>query len=873
MASTAELQLLIKARDEASGVLGAVSKKAGGLANVMGKAIRAGALAGGVAVAGLGIAAIKMGLDFEKGMAEVRTLLPELSEEGFGQLKQGVLDLSKELGIATSEAVPGLYSAISLGVPPDNVLSFMETAAKASIGGVTDLDTSVKVIQGTIKSYGEGVLDAQQVSDILFTAVKLGGTTFSELGASLSKVLPTAAAIGVSFEDVTSQIAVMTSQMVPTAEAVTLMKQGFAEASKTGTKLSDAIVDLTGRSFAELIKKGASTSEIFDSLRSSMPLQEFKDLFGSNEAMNAALLITGPNAQAAADALAEAKDSAGAGEAAFDVMADTASNKLGVAINLLKVTLTELGIKILPLLTKGLDKVLPFLEENLPKAIEKIEGVIEDARPVVERFVKSFAKGIGVLKDAIEPLFKFIIGNKAVLIGAIAAIGVAILLAFGPGAIAIVAIIGLIALIGVIKDNWDSLKVVLIPVGIALGIVAGVILAAMIPALIGMTAAGIAAVLPWLLLAIPIIAIVAVIALVVAAILLLIKHFDKVKAALGDAADFIGDKAGEVKDFLVDAFNFVLDFLRANWPFILPILLGPLGLVALAVIKFRDDIIGFFRDLKDKVFEIVGNLADGVVDLVTDFKDRLIRGFTNLVNGVVGLVTELKDRLVRGFTNIWNKVVEIFNFLRTDVQRTIANTRDDVVRTILSIPGKLGNLLNKLVQKGKDLLRGFVNGYAKVWLTILAFFTKLPGVLARRIKAGVGALWRVGFDFLSGLWQGIKARAISLFNDLAQLAKDIIGAIKDPLGVLSPSKVMKGVGENLMEGLRQGIEGQAFKVNATVGNVAGGIVGAAAGVAAPPQAASGRPLVVILELDGRQIAKIVAPHFVDEARLRLGRRL
>ncbi len=458
MASTAELELIIKARDEASGVLGAVSKKAGGLAGVMGKAVRVGALAGGVAVAGLGIAAVKMGLDFEKSMAEVQTLLPDLSEEGFGQLRSGVLDLSKELGIATDQAVPALYSAISQGVPPDNVLEFMKTAAKASIGGVTDLDTAVKVISGTINTYGADVIDAQTVSDVLFTAVKLGGTTFGELGASLSKVLPTASAIGVSFEDVTSQIAVMTSQMVPTAESVTLMKQLFSEASKTGTDLADAILDLTGRSFAELIDKGASTSEILDSVRDSMPEQEFKDLFGSTEAMNAALLVTGPNAQAAADALAEAQESAGATDAAFDVMADTASFKLNKAINLLKVTLTEVGIKILPLLTKALDKALPFLEENLPKAMDKIEKAIRDARPTVEEFIRIFSTGLGVLKAAIEPLFRFIIVNKPVLIAAIAAIGIAILLAFGPGAIAIVAIIGLIALIGLIRDNWDMLK-------------------------------------------------------------------------------------------------------------------------------------------------------------------------------------------------------------------------------------------------------------------------------------------------------------------------------------------------------------------------------------------------------------------------------
>ncbi|KKL77812.1 hypothetical protein LCGC14_2031190, partial [marine sediment metagenome] len=48
MAST-DLELIIKAQDQASKTLESISKKAGGLAKVMGKALRAGALAGGVA--------------------------------------------------------------------------------------------------------------------------------------------------------------------------------------------------------------------------------------------------------------------------------------------------------------------------------------------------------------------------------------------------------------------------------------------------------------------------------------------------------------------------------------------------------------------------------------------------------------------------------------------------------------------------------------------------------------------------------------------------------------------------------------------------------------------------------------------------------
>jgi TP901 family phage tail tape measure protein len=751
MASTAELELLVKARDEASGVLGAVSKKAGGLANVAGKALRVGALAGGAAVAGLGIAAVKMGLDFEKSMAEVKTLLPDISEEGFGELRTSVLDLSKELGIATSDAVPALYQAISAGVPPDNVMDFMRVAGKAAIGGVTDLETAVDGITSVVNAYGDSALSAGATSDVMFTAVRLGKTNFEELSASLFNVIPTAASLGIGFEEVAAAMAVMTAQGVPTSVATTQLRQAFVEASKGGSELDKAIREMAGAGLAELVAQGGTATGIFEELRSSMPEQDFRDLFGSVEAMNAVMQLTGPNAEAMADALGETMSSAGASEEAFDTMAKTASFKLNKAINLLKVTLTEIGIKILPLLTKALDKALPFLEKNLPIAIEKAEKAIQDIRPHVEAFAKVFKTGVGVIMDVLEPLVKFIVNNKPVLIAAIAAIGIAILLAFGPVAIGIVAIIGFIALLGLLKDN------------------------------------------------------------------------------IGAAKDFIVGKFEEIRDAVVGAVRAVIDWLEGNWPLILAILAGPLGLIVLAVITFKDDIIAFFTELKDTVFELVTDLKDKVVELWTTLKDKVVDIATGLKDTVVEVVTDFKDRLVRGFTNIWNKAVEIFEFLRTDVQTKIAETRDDVVAKILGIPAAIGNVAGLLTQKGKDLLIGLAKGYLAQWGSVFSWLSGLATRISNAVGSLASRLWFAGWQLISGLWNGIKARAIRIFEDLKQLANDIIGAITNPLGIFSPSKVMMEVGANLMKGLQKGVEGQALKVNAAVGNVTGGIAAGGGG--------------------------------------------
>ena len=308
----------------------AASRKS--LVNLRSVALSVGAV-GATAAVGFGAAMVKAGAEVEKAFSEVRTLLPQIGDEAFGSLQKDVLALGKEMNVTSSDLIPALYQAISAGVPTDNVVDFMRIASEAAVGGVTDLETAVDGITSVVNAYGEEVIGAQQASDLMFTAVRKGKTTMDELSRSLFNVVPTAASLGVKFGEVTAALATMTAQGTPTKIATTQLRQLLTEASKSGTDLSDSILELTGKSLPDLISDGQNVSWVLDEVRRSMPDQAFRDLFSSVEAANAALQITGPNAEAMNANLADMLDSAGATSAAFATMADTVSFKWGQGIN------------------------------------------------------------------------------------------------------------------------------------------------------------------------------------------------------------------------------------------------------------------------------------------------------------------------------------------------------------------------------------------------------------------------------------------------------------------------------------------------------------------------------------------------------------
>ena len=170
---------------------------------------------------------------------------------------------------------------------------------------------------------GWKLFSAAEASDVMFTAVKLGKTNFEQLSGSLFNVIPTAASLGVKFEDVAASLAALTAQGTPTSVATTQLRAAFVEASKSGSKLDQALRELTGKSFPDLIAEGKTSQEIFLELRRATPEQEFRDLFSSVEASNAILGITSDTAQNVISDFGTLEDTLGATAKAAETMGDT----------------------------------------------------------------------------------------------------------------------------------------------------------------------------------------------------------------------------------------------------------------------------------------------------------------------------------------------------------------------------------------------------------------------------------------------------------------------------------------------------------------------------------------------------------------------
>ena len=330
-----------------------------------GDIIKKVSLIGTAAMAALGLAATKMAIDFEKSMAEVQTLLPQMGTKAFGKLREDVLAFSKDMGIATDKVVPALYQAISAGVPPDNVFTFLRTAVKVSIGGVTELNTAVDGLTSIVNAYGKENITTAEAADIMFTAIRLGKTTADELSSSLFNVIPVAAAVGIGFDQVASALVALTAAGVPTSVATTQLRAAI-QALSAPTVRQTKILEEMGLEFsAETLRaKGlqGAMQDLLEATGGNMSM--LRRLVGSVEAVNAVLIVADSGAEKYAGSMVAMANKTGAANEAFLTMEETVARKLEKAINNLKVTLTVLGLETLPTITKALNTVTDALENN-----------------------------------------------------------------------------------------------------------------------------------------------------------------------------------------------------------------------------------------------------------------------------------------------------------------------------------------------------------------------------------------------------------------------------------------------------------------------------------------------------------------------------
>lgn len=361
------------------------------------------------AVMGYGI---KSAASFQTHMANVDTLLDNHSHlKGY---QKAVESTANATGISLNKAADGLYETIStLGDHGKRTQKIFKTIAIAAKTGGTSVSDSADMIATAMNGYGKtSNAAAQKVSDLAFKTVKLGKTTFPELAHSMASLFPLGHTLGVSYEELFATMATATTSFAgDTAEASTQIK-GLLTAFIKPSKAMQEFYDRHHTTGAELIKQKGLAGAI-KMVQKEAGKNGLKDYFKNVRGLTAALGLSGKGMIKYEKYLKEMKHSHGATYEAMQKKSVSASAKMIVAMNSLKIAATELAEPLLTAFTPIAMKLAVMAQkfasgfQKLPKGARvAITGVVSaialllPAMVTINKVHKTFSEFHTILKGS-----------------------------------------------------------------------------------------------------------------------------------------------------------------------------------------------------------------------------------------------------------------------------------------------------------------------------------------------------------------------------------------------------------------------------------------------------------------------------------------
>lgn len=355
-----------------------------------------------VAAVGKGVAIFR---ESERALIEVATISDDVAAS-LVDVGDEVDRLARRFGKADTEIAQGLYQTISAGVEDvTEAIGVLDVAVGTSIAGLADTSSTVDLLTGTINAFGKQTGDAAEIADAYFTAVRRGKTTIGELGASMANVTPTAAALGVSFEETLAAVTSITLSGTPTAQAVTQVAAAMNSLLGKAADVNKALrtQGSSGKGFDLVRLRTEGLVPILEDLRKTYAgnEDELRTLLGEKEAFSALLNLTGERGKSYGSVLDSIRNSTGAYSTALDRVAGTQGAFLDSLTQGASQGLKSWGEAFLSALIEPADAAVDPLD-RAEQAATKLRESFERAAPAIELIGSSFGGILVVLGEASE---------------------------------------------------------------------------------------------------------------------------------------------------------------------------------------------------------------------------------------------------------------------------------------------------------------------------------------------------------------------------------------------------------------------------------------------------------------------------------------
>lgn len=290
---------------------------------------------------------------------------------------------------------------------------------------------------------------------------------------------------------------------------------------------------------------------------------------------------------------------------------------------------------------------------------------------------------------------------------------------------------------------------------------------------------------------------------------------------VGEFFDHMGtqiqDVLGPALDFLGQAFT---DFMEALEPWI-----EPLGNVAQLFGNILVAAVAAFIYALGGVMEIFSWVTAAIQDF-----DNFLNGqpsvIGTVVQGIIAWFQQLPGNIASFLGGVISSVISWVGQMASNAVSAGSQFVSNVVSFISSLPGQiagfLGGVISSVASWVGQMASNAANAASQFASNLISGLQSIPGQVVS-----------IGGQIIQGMVNGVVGAAGSLIDAVGGAVGDAIEWAKGLLGIASPSKVFREIGQFTMQGAALGVEDDAPMLARSTEDAMRGMVGSAASVRAP----------------------------------------
>lgn len=432
MPSRNEIEIVINATDRASGALDGMLDKISGIGTSLMKTGAAISAATAPIAIALG-AAVSSAVAFDSSMTNVGAVMGKSRTE-MASLNKEVLRIGSASRAGPQAAAEAFYDIVGGVSDASAHMAILEASVRTAEAGNADLGSTTNALISVMNSYKFGAEDAAYASDVLTRTVGMGVGTMGDFASALPSITGLAKSLKVSFGDLASETAYLTTQGNTASQATTQLSAMMTTMLNPNENMKKALTELgfsSGQAAVEQLGLVGAMNALRDT--SVANTEGMAKMLGSTEALRGVTALAGPEfSQFTKNFTDGIKDATTAAQA---VQLDSPAAQM----DLFKSKISALGITVgtilIPPLIDLSNKIMPIVDGVVawaganPEAMTTIVGIAlaaVAAGPVIGM--------LGMAITAVSTAVGILISPAFLLAGAIGAILLAAQLGY-PGGI------------------------------------------------------------------------------------------------------------------------------------------------------------------------------------------------------------------------------------------------------------------------------------------------------------------------------------------------------------------------------------------------------------------------------------------------------